>query len=170
MPLHLTASIHRHCCSWRCCSDTLPVLQGMGKQFWGVCINCVGQLAIGLPIRSCWPSMGSTPGSYCSDTLPVLQGMGKQFWGVCINCVGQLAIGLPISLLLAFKVGWGVEGLLCGLTVGVVLQATAYLCLLQWVDWEGLAAAISAEHRTAPLEGEAGVLVADADAPQEQHA
>ena len=83
--------------------------------------------------------------------------MGRQFWGVCINCAGQLAVGLPVALLLAFKLGFGVEGLLCGLAVGVTLQAAAYLVLLQRADWEGLAASISAQHKSAPAEGGAEV-------------
>ena len=40
--------------------------------------------------------------------------MGKQRAGSYINIVGQLIIGLPCALLLAFKFGFGVEGLVTG--------------------------------------------------------
>ena len=72
--------------------------------------------------------------------------MGKQVWGVWINCSGQWIVGLPLSLTFGFVLGWSVEGLLGGLTIGVALQAAAYLVILHRTDWHGMAAAISAAH------------------------
>lgn len=40
--------------------------------------------------------------------------MGKQKAGSYINVVGQLLVGLPCALVLAFGLGFGVEGLVTG--------------------------------------------------------
>lgn len=82
--------------------------------------------------------------------------MGKQVWGVCLNLTGQFGIGLPLALLMGFVLGWSVEGLLGGLTIGVALQAAAYLVIMHITDWQAMAAAISAAHsHSEPAESEA---------------
>ena len=96
----------------------------------------------------CWASPAGAQQACCAA-----QGMGKQVWGVWLNCVCQLCIGLPLAMLLGFRLGYGVEGLLTGLMLGVALQATAYLVILARVDWARLAASIAAAQQTAPEEG-----------------
>ena len=86
---------------------------------------------------------------------PRMQGMGKQSAAMWINVGGQFCCAAPLALLLAFKFGWGVEGIAAGLALGTVVQACSYLVILLDLDWGHAAAQISAYQRAKALEHKA---------------
>jgi multidrug resistance protein, MATE family len=51
----------------------------------------------------------------------LLRGIGKQSIGGPANIFAYYCISLPISLALAFKLNWKIEGLWAGITVGIVV-------------------------------------------------
>jgi MATE family multidrug resistance protein len=51
----------------------------------------------------------------------LLRGIGKQSIGGPVNLISYYAISLPISLSLAFGLGWKLQGLWAGVTVGLIL-------------------------------------------------
>lgn len=51
-----------------------------------------------------------------------LQGAGKQRLGVLVNIVAFYVCAIPTALLLAFRLGWGVEGMYTGMLLGPAIQ------------------------------------------------
>lgn len=51
----------------------------------------------------------------------ILRGIGKQSIGGPANLISYYVVSLPISLALAFGLGWRLEGLWLGVTVGLVV-------------------------------------------------
>lgn len=60
----------------------------------------------------------------------VLRGMGKTRPAALFNLLGYYAIALPLGAWLAFRAGWGLRGLWCGLAAGLLAVATA---LVIWI-------------------------------------
>lgn len=56
-----------------------------------------------------------------------LRGAGNTRWPLVANLVGHYVVGLPLGVLLAFGMGWGVEGLWWGLCAGLALVALVLL-------------------------------------------
>lgn len=67
--------------------------------------------------------------------MGVASGAGKQHAGFLINTGAHWGAGLPCALLLGFRAGLGVEGLLGGIIVGPAIQAR------RGGGWEGVAPA-----------------------------
>lgn len=51
----------------------------------------------------------------------LLRGIGRQAIGGPVNLLAYYVISLPISIGLAFGLGWNLEGLWLGVTVGLIL-------------------------------------------------
>lgn len=51
----------------------------------------------------------------------LLRGIGKQSIGGPANLISYYVVSLPISLALAFGLGWKLQGLWAGVTVGLVM-------------------------------------------------
>jgi MATE family multidrug resistance protein len=60
----------------------------------------------------------------------ILRGMGKTRPAALFNLLGYYAIALPLGAWLAFRAGWGLRGLWCGLAAGLMVVATA---LVIWI-------------------------------------
>jgi MATE family multidrug resistance protein len=60
-------------------------------------------------------------------SIGILRGVGDTRTPFFVNLLGFWLIGLPVSLLLAFRLGYGPQGLWWGLVVGLVAVATALL-------------------------------------------
>jgi len=59
-----------------------------------------------------------------------LRGLGETRFPMLANLIGYFALGLPLGWFLCFGMHWGVYGLWIGLTVALILIATAVL--LRW--------------------------------------
>lgn len=81
-----------------------------------------------------------------------LRGAGNTRWPLVANLIGHYAVGLPLGVLLAFGMGWGVEGLWWGLCAGLALVA---LVLLVASEQDSRAE----RQRRRPLIDDAGVTV-----------
>ncbi|KAJ0398096.1 hypothetical protein P43SY_001186 [Pythium insidiosum] len=77
----------------------------------------------------------------------VFRGVGKQNTAARTNAITYYGVGVPLAYVLAFRLGWGVEGLWVGLGLGVTASfLSLWLVLRRW-SWVELAR--DAEHRTA---------------------
>ncbi|KAG6004142.1 hypothetical protein E4U21_001359 [Claviceps maximensis] len=77
----------------------------------------------------------------------LLRGIGKQSIGGPANLISYYVVSLPISLALAFGLGWELQGLWAGVTVGLVLVSIIEYTYLLKTDWHK--AALEAEARNA---------------------
>ena len=68
--------------------------------------------------------------------LGTVQGAGRQSRGVLINVVAYFVCGLPVATLLAFKLGFDVDGLVLGMILGTAIQAVWYTSMVLGFDWE----------------------------------
>lgn len=66
----------------------------------------------------------------------ILRGIGKQSIGGPANLIAYYVISLPISLWLAFGLGWQLEGLWLGVTVGLCVYVflPLFFCSLPRVN------------------------------------
>jgi MATE family multidrug resistance protein len=62
----------------------------------------------------------------------VLRGAGDTRAPLLVNIVGFWCIGLPTSLVLAFRLGFGPQGLWWGLVVGLGVVAVVLLSRVVW--------------------------------------
>jgi MATE family multidrug resistance protein len=60
----------------------------------------------------------------------VLRGTGKQNLGAVTNIIAYYFVGLPCAWALTFTYGWGVVGLMCGLSTGTFLQSVTMVSLI----------------------------------------
>ncbi|KAG2453546.1 hypothetical protein HYH02_001765 [Chlamydomonas schloesseri] len=74
----------------------------------------------------------------------VIQGAGKQRLGVVVNVVAFYVAAIPTALLLAFRLGWGVEGMYTGMLLGPAIQAVSYVYIISRLDWGAEARAVAA--------------------------
>ncbi|GAO16586.1 hypothetical protein UVI_02019760 [Ustilaginoidea virens] len=65
----------------------------------------------------------------------LLRGIGKQSIGGPVNLVSYYVVSLPISLALSLGLGWKLEGLWVGITVGLVLVSSIEYVYLLKTDW-----------------------------------
>ncbi len=65
----------------------------------------------------------------------VLRGCGRQRYGVTVNLISSWVVGLPLQVLLAFKLGWGLQGLWWGLAGAATTQTIAFIVLVAAFDW-----------------------------------
>lgn len=65
-----------------------------------------------------------------------LRGMGRQHIGAAVNIVSYYFLALPIGILLAFRGGWGLEGLWVGQCVALYLVGALEWVVVAWSDWE----------------------------------
>ncbi|KAK2613604.1 hypothetical protein N8I77_000508 [Diaporthe amygdali] len=135
--------------------------------FWAGCLVGVFNVTILSSLRYQLPLL-FTPDSEVVDlvakTMPVcavmqffdclaaishglLRGTGKQEFGGYANLVSYYAVALPLAFGTAFGLGWKLEGLWFGVTVGLALVSTVELGYLSRSDWEQ--SAKEAEHRNA---------------------
>lgn len=77
----------------------------------------------------------------------LLRGTGKQEFGGYANLVSYYVVALPLAFGTAFGLGWKLEGLWFGVTVGLALVSSVELWYLARSDWEK--SAKEAEHRNA---------------------
>eukprot|EP00198_Chlamydomonas_reinhardtii_P007691 XP_001697028.1 predicted protein [Chlamydomonas reinhardtii] len=75
---------------------------------------------------------------------PHTQGAGKQRLGVLVNIVAFYVCAIPTALLLAFRLGWGVEGMYTGMLLGPAIQAVSYVYIIARLDWTAEARAVAA--------------------------
>ncbi|KAG2439264.1 hypothetical protein HXX76_004625 [Chlamydomonas incerta] len=73
----------------------------------------------------------------------VIQGAGKQRLGVLVNVVAFYVVAIPTALLLAFRLGWGVEGMYMGMLLGPAIQAVSYVYIIARLDWKAEARAVA---------------------------
>jgi Na+-driven multidrug efflux pump len=83
----------------------------------------------------------------------VLRGSGRQMLGATVNAFGYFVVGLPLCALLAFKAGWGVEGLWWGVIVGACVQAVVLLSMLLRWEWPREVARVQALLKHAEASG-----------------
>ncbi|GFR43909.1 hypothetical protein Agub_g5043 [Astrephomene gubernaculifera] len=74
----------------------------------------------------------------------VIQGAGKQKLGVLVNVVAFYVAAIPAALVLAFVLGWGVEGMYGGMLLGPAIQAGAYAWIISRLDWRQEAGRVAA--------------------------
>ena len=60
----------------------------------------------------------------------VIRGAGKQMVGGITNVISYYLFGLPCSWLLCFRAGWGVRGLMMGLSVGTLCQVFSLVSMI----------------------------------------
>ncbi|KAL7950350.1 MATE efflux family protein [Trichoderma barbatum] len=65
----------------------------------------------------------------------LLRGIGKQSIGGPVNLISYYVVSLPISLSLAFGLGWKLQGLWAGVTVGLILVSSIEYTYLLKTDW-----------------------------------
>eukprot|EP00887_Chlorella_sp_A99_P007593 scaffold28.g7593.t1 len=70
----------------------------------------------------------------------VLRGAGRQKHGALTNGVVNWGVGLPLQLVLAFRLGWGVQGLWWGLALSSVLQTLVLAAQASRMRWQAEAA------------------------------
>ncbi|EGV63061.1 hypothetical protein CANTEDRAFT_106835 [Yamadazyma tenuis ATCC 10573] len=70
----------------------------------------------------------------------VLRGQGKQRIGSILNIASYYFVALPIGYLLAFPMGYGVEGLWIGLISGVAFLAASEGYVIYYSNWEHIIA------------------------------
>eukprot|EP01135_Chromosphaera_perkinsii_P011770 Nk52_evm16s2496 gene=Nk52_evmTU16s2496 len=66
----------------------------------------------------------------------VIRGCGKQAAASVCHATGFFVVALPLGYYLAFKGGYGLEGIWIGLVVGVLTVMTASLLVTFFLDWE----------------------------------
>ncbi|KAL6698272.1 MATE efflux family protein [Trichoderma pleuroticola] len=65
----------------------------------------------------------------------LLRGIGKQSIGGPVNLISYYVVSLPISLSLAFGLGWKLQGLWAGVSVGLILVSSIEYTYLLKTDW-----------------------------------
>lgn len=65
-----------------------------------------------------------------------LRGQGRQKIGSNLNLLCYYTVAVPLALLLAFREGWGLEGLWVGLGVGILILAVSEVFAVLRVDWD----------------------------------
>ncbi|UKZ74005.1 hypothetical protein TrVFT333_001659 [Trichoderma virens FT-333] len=65
----------------------------------------------------------------------LLRGIGKQSIGGPVNLISYYVVSLPISLALAFGLGWKLQGLWAGVSVGLILVSSIEYTYLLKTDW-----------------------------------
>jgi MATE family multidrug resistance protein len=73
----------------------------------------------------------------------VLRGAGKQSIAGPINIICYVFLGLPLSVILAFRYGLGITGLVSGSLTGVGSHFLCFLVVFFYVDWDQVAEEIS---------------------------
>lgn len=73
-----------------------------------------------------------------------MQGAGQQRQGALINLVAYYICGLPLAVLLSFRLGFDVNGLVLGMVLGTTIQAVWYTTMVLRLDWEEQARAAAA--------------------------
>lgn len=88
------------------------------------------------------------PYQMCDAINAVMQGIfrgtGRQTLGALLNLFSYFVIGLPFGLYLAFRVGWGVEGMWLGLTAGIAFGCVVSFVKIYHTNWEATADAARA--------------------------
>lgn len=79
-----------------------------------------------LPFLSFFTVMDGVQG-VCSG---ILRGTGNQKLGAYANLFAFYALGLPCAWLFCFKLRWGVNGLLMGISFGTVFQSSFLLFMI----------------------------------------
>lgn len=77
----------------------------------------------------------------------LLRGIGKQHFGGYANLFSYYVVALPISFGTAFALDWKLEGLWCGVTIGLALVAAVEYWYIYTSDWDQ--SVREAEHRNA---------------------
>jgi multidrug resistance protein, MATE family len=75
-----------------------------------------------------------------------LRGISETRMPMLVNIVGHWFLGLPVGYALCFRLGWGVEGLWIGLSIGLVVAALV-LTVVWWKRTVTLAAQGQAQIR-----------------------
>ncbi|KEG09431.1 multidrug resistance protein, MATE family [Trypanosoma grayi] len=88
----------------------------------------------------------------------VFSGMGHNKDGARILITCLWAIGFPLELLFTYAFGWGISGILGGLTIGLLLESPAMLWYVRNVDWEQLAKEASGYSECVQLEEDPRVM------------
>jgi MATE family multidrug resistance protein len=60
-----------------------------------------------------------------------LRGISETRMPMIVNFIGHWFLGLPVGYVLCFRLGWGVQGLWIGLSIGLVLAALV-LTVVWW--------------------------------------
>jgi MATE family multidrug resistance protein len=94
----------------------------------------------------------------------VLHGTRRQVAGAAVNGCASYLLGLPLMLLLAFRLGQGVQGLWWGIGASSALQAGVLLAVVSRLDWQAeaqravrLVRHLSKPHLAAAAAAEAGL-------------
>jgi MATE family multidrug resistance protein len=67
----------------------------------------------------------------------VLRGLGKQNWYLMSNLIPSWLFAIPMSIIFAFKMSLGIEGLWWGMLLGTYSSSVVGLIVMHWfVDWE----------------------------------
>lgn len=67
----------------------------------------------------------------------VLRGLGKQNWFLMSILLPSWFFGIPMSIIFAFKMSLGIEGLWWGMLLGTYSSSAVGLVVMHWyVDWE----------------------------------
>ncbi|KAL2761148.1 hypothetical protein ACRALDRAFT_2117837 [Sodiomyces alcalophilus JCM 7366] len=83
----------------------------------------------------------------CAGAHALLRGIGRPSIGGYANLFGYYGVALPISFGTAFGLGWKLEGLWLGVTVGLAVVATVEYTFAYFTNWHD--AARDAETRNA---------------------
>ncbi|KAJ0400367.1 hypothetical protein P43SY_000307 [Pythium insidiosum] len=68
----------------------------------------------------------------------VFRGTGHQTFAAALNLCAYMGIGLPCGCWLAFRWGWGVQGLWLGLSVGYAVCVTVSVLKIARIDWDAM--------------------------------
>ena len=72
----------------------------------------------------------------CEVVNGAFEGMGRQQLAFPVILVSHFAIGIPVSVVLGFRCGLGVVGLIIGRVVGKTINTVVFLALIARTDWD----------------------------------
>lgn len=97
--------------------------------------------------------------------MDAAQGAGRQTKGVIVNLVAYYVCGLPAGVVMAYYLGFDVNGLVLGMLMGTFIQAVWYSTMVFSMDWQAEAdAAVKRVNAAAVAASAAAAASADAEA------
>ena len=96
------------------------------RQIVSVYTNDPGVRTIGVGLLA-WAALFQLFDGVQTVATGALRGMGNTRAPMLINLAGYWLFGLPIGYLLCFRLGYGVYGLWCGLTLALIVIAVILL-------------------------------------------
>ena len=80
----------------------------------------------------------------CKDAINagvqgIFRGSGRQTLAAYYNFVAYFLIGIPVGYIIGIKLGYGVEGLWIGMTLGLYVIAIGCTIIVFRSDWKKLA-------------------------------